>query len=334
MSKINRGDALSFLEKIKKNDVIGVTKSLKNNPDLMGVSYASGGALHCAAENEAIEMIHFLMAQGWYVDQKSETGYTPLHVAVYYKKEQSVEALLRLGADPSQKNGMSQSPLYLASDMNAASCAEHLIRHGADLKEINVGDWKPNAPLHQAARLGHAEMVSLLISAGVDPNLKDAYHKNALHHALHYPAYVRNNEASILKTIDVLVKNGTRWDEDIYLELLKSYELGRRVASPFNEACDAGFPKIAGYFIDQEQSVPRKVLLLDFAIANAHSRGQRENIEEYQGRRLAIQEHAELHQLVDSVFSPSDSVSGPEKGKGAESPGSKRGHKKSLSRRL
>ncbi|KAM8857226.1 ankyrin repeat and SOCS box protein 9-like isoform 1-T1 [Synchiropus picturatus] len=80
-----------------------------------------------------------------------------------------MEALVRHGADVDQRVRPSGSPLQVACSHQHLSAAEKLLQLGACVNPEASGD----SPLHIAARLSHQEMLSLLLSHGADPRLRN-----------------------------------------------------------------------------------------------------------------------------------------------------------------
>ncbi|KAJ5156796.1 hypothetical protein N7492_009599 [Penicillium capsulatum] len=62
-----------------------------------------------------------------------------------------------------------RTPLHDAALFGKRAVAEVLIDNGA---ELVVFEWSETSPIHEAVRRGHAEIAALLLSKGVDPNLR------------------------------------------------------------------------------------------------------------------------------------------------------------------
>ena len=131
-------------------------------------------ALHYAAAGGAVEVIGVLIERGLDINRMSNDGCTPLHWASGCGKLEAVRELLRLGAKPS----------------------------------MTVVARNYGTPLHQAARGGHKEMVSVLLDAGCPIDVVNSDGRSALHYAA---------ESGAVEVIGVLIERGldvNREDDD------------------------------------------------------------------------------------------------------------------------
>jgi len=71
------------------------------------------------------------------------------------------------------RNENHQLPIHFAARMNRAEMVTLLIELGADPLAT---DGSGVTPLHVAARHGHADVVRLLLAAGADPSIRDSEH--------------------------------------------------------------------------------------------------------------------------------------------------------------
>jgi ankyrin repeat protein len=105
------------------------------------------------------------------VNEKTNDGWTPLHIAAYYKDAAMVEMLVANGAAASvnkkTKNGW--APLHHAARYTDAAMVELLLEKGAadSVNEKNNDGW---TPLHLAAYVGNIDVVKALIKNGADIN--------------------------------------------------------------------------------------------------------------------------------------------------------------------
>ncbi|KAM8857227.1 ankyrin repeat and SOCS box protein 9-like isoform 2-T2 [Synchiropus picturatus] len=99
----------------------------------------------------------------------SSPASSAMHVAAARGQPGCMEALVRHGADVDQRVRPSGSPLQVACSHQHLSAAEKLLQLGACVNPEASGD----SPLHIAARLSHQEMLSLLLSHGADPRLRN-----------------------------------------------------------------------------------------------------------------------------------------------------------------
>jgi ankyrin len=97
------------------------------------------------------------------VNQRNYRGKTPLHVILYWKKEQVdiVRLLLDNGADVNAATRGGSTPLHVAASRGLIGCAELLLERGA---AVDLMDELGRTPLYKAERSGGKSMVGLLLS--------------------------------------------------------------------------------------------------------------------------------------------------------------------------
>ena len=100
----------------------------------------------------------------------SADGFTPLHLAAYFGKADTVWALLNLGADPNlfSRNPLMVAPLHSALSSGNVEIARTLLDMGADPNAASQEGW---VALHYAADIGDAELARLLITKGANPDM-------------------------------------------------------------------------------------------------------------------------------------------------------------------
>lgn len=101
----------------------------------------------------------------------SSDGWTPLHLAAFFGKEDAARLLLNKGAPVAARstNEMANTPLHAAAAGKHASLVKLLLDHGAKPNAQQHGGW---APLHAAAQSGDLNSAHALIAAGADVNLR------------------------------------------------------------------------------------------------------------------------------------------------------------------
>jgi hypothetical protein len=106
-----------------------------------------------------------------FVRSVHEIGWTPLHFAAFGGQPRVVEVLLAHGAEINRAaaNEFANSPLQVALLTRQPDVVRVLIEHGAD---VSFKQSEGFMPLHEAAQLGDAESVRLLLDAGADPNVR------------------------------------------------------------------------------------------------------------------------------------------------------------------
>ena len=99
----------------------------------------------------------------------SSDGFTPLHLAAYFGRDEAAELLLERGADV---NAVSRNESVQAAPLGSAAAGGHaklvgiLLEHGADPNARQAGGF---TPLHAAAQNGDRDSVEALLESGADP---------------------------------------------------------------------------------------------------------------------------------------------------------------------
>lgn len=98
-------------------------------------------------------------------------GFTPLHLAAFFRHTGVVGFLLDRGADAEAeaRNATSVRPLHSAVAGGEVTIVRLLLERGADPNVRQQGGW---TPLMGAAANGHLEMVRLLLDGGADPKAR------------------------------------------------------------------------------------------------------------------------------------------------------------------
>lgn len=106
-------------------------------------------------------------------DAVSDDGVSPLGLAASSGQPEVLEFLLKSGADPNAapRDEMGVTPLHLAvahqQPEKSLQMATALLLSGADPNVQQHGGW---TPLHEAAALGRAKILVLLLDHGANPN--------------------------------------------------------------------------------------------------------------------------------------------------------------------
>jgi len=186
--------------------------------------YQGRTPLHHAGERGHIEVATLLIRSGAQVDSRDKGGLTPvalamsqnhremveclvglgaavdLHLAAYLGDAGKVRGFLDSGADVNAKGPDGWTPLLYAVLQNQREAARLLIAAGAGLNAVRKGKYLPagyrsGVVLHLAAAEGHFDLVELLIDAGADVEIHDAFVETALY------AAVRNGRSDIVELL-------------------------------------------------------------------------------------------------------------------------------------
>jgi uncharacterized protein len=103
-----------------------------------------------------------------HVEDRSPDGFTPLHLAAFFGREEVVAELLARGAvvGAVAANPMQVQPLHSAAAIQSVAICRRLLEAGAD---ANARQQIGYTPLMSAALHGNAELAELLLAHGADP---------------------------------------------------------------------------------------------------------------------------------------------------------------------
>lgn len=100
------------------------------------------------------------------LNEKDNTGCSPLHYASRDGHIRSLENLIRLGACINLKNNNNESPLHFAARYGRYNTVKQLLDSEKGSFIINESDGEGLTPLHIASQQGHIRVVQLLLNRG------------------------------------------------------------------------------------------------------------------------------------------------------------------------
>ena len=100
----------------------------------------------------------------------ADDGFTPLHLAAFFRHPAAVRLLLERGAPVNAvaANPTRVQPLHSAAAGGDADCVRLLVAAGADVDARQQGGF---VPLHAAAQNGDEAALETLLAAGADPSV-------------------------------------------------------------------------------------------------------------------------------------------------------------------
>ena len=150
-----------LLAAIKRKDASAVTRG------------AVLDVFEAAAAGDADRVRTLLDANGSLRDAHAPDGWTPLHLAGHFRQRAVIELLLARGADVNavSHNADANAPLHAAVAGGAdVALLRRLIKAGARVNHRQSGGY---TALHEAAAVGNADVVRMLLEAGAQPDARN-----------------------------------------------------------------------------------------------------------------------------------------------------------------
>ncbi|KAJ3115470.1 hypothetical protein HDU96_000629 [Phlyctochytrium bullatum] len=170
-----------FLEDVQKSNVDRVKERGAKGFDPNFWSESGETPLTIAILNNDKDMIMALVENGAYLDFRvgeSQQWKTPLHIAATQNKALAVQTLLSYGAWVNSPDIMGLTPLYYTASLGYAECVERLLIAKADTE---VFDESGKGPLHQACMNNHESVVALLVDFGASMSAVNIAGNTPLH---------------------------------------------------------------------------------------------------------------------------------------------------------
>lgn len=135
--------------------------------------------LHMAATQSTPELLQKLLRHGADINHRlSTTGMTPLHLAAQKDRLWTTDALIKMGADIHALDHKGQTALHIAAYHATVSVVRSLVVAGSDVNKRNATPEK-ETPLMQAARSCRQDVIKVLLDAGADALLTNAFNRSA-----------------------------------------------------------------------------------------------------------------------------------------------------------
>ncbi|XP_012582826.1 PREDICTED: kinase D-interacting substrate of 220 kDa [Condylura cristata] len=123
-------------------------------------------------EEENIPALKALLEKCKDVDERNESGQTPLMIAAEQGSLEIVKELVKSGANCNLEDLDNWTALLSASKEGHVHVVEELLRCGADLEHRDMGGW---TALMWACYKGRTDVVELLLSHGANPSVTGLY---------------------------------------------------------------------------------------------------------------------------------------------------------------
>eukprot|EP00057_Strongylocentrotus_purpuratus_P015053 XP_011669527.1 PREDICTED: serine/threonine-protein phosphatase 6 regulatory ankyrin repeat subunit B-like [Strongylocentrotus purpuratus] len=123
--------------------------------------------LHIATQYDHVDIVHFLVSNGYDVNKRNECGKSPLHAACYNGNMDIVKVLIHHNANVNEQDHDGWSPLNAAAQEGHQDIVDYLALNGADM---HVRDIDGLTPLHAAVNAGHPHSIEGISSCRGDPD--------------------------------------------------------------------------------------------------------------------------------------------------------------------
>ena len=295
-------------------------------------------ALHYAALRGDSELLASLLARGADAARLDGGGSSPLHLALFNRRERIATTLAqRPDVDLQRLDGSGFTPLCIAVSLGLVEATHALLRGGARVMGRNANLAAcgfGQIPLHAAVRICHIKIVSMLFT--VDRGRHVAQQLASVDSKGHTPLHIACSEDGSFPLVSQLLKLGA-----------DPTARDRAGKSPGDAAREAGHPALAEAIKEYAAERAAKVAVAEedeaAAVAAAsiaaiaeedeecksggEDRQQREEVEVEEGK----EEEGAVEVEVGESGQPNGSSSTPQRGRGRRSAAEKEGEASSSS---
>ena len=176
LTRVDQGRSL--LEAVEQGNIEQANTLLESGADPDYQNSQGKTALHFAVSAGQIDLVRLLLQYTNRPDL-SDGHYTALHLAAISGFTEIAGSLLDAGASPARYTTEDELPLHLAARGNHQAMV-HLLSVNPQV-DINGVSGEQRTALHIAAQAGFPDMVSLLLTLGAEPRLKDREGNTLLH---------------------------------------------------------------------------------------------------------------------------------------------------------
>ena len=251
------------------------TKDNVNSKDCQGRT-----ALHSAANNDEVEFVKMLIAEGAKIDCLDNEGMTPIHIAAQSGFGKQLKLLIDKGRDANQLNNLGETVLEIAEkykNLHQAASEDNIDWVQALIAakaNINEKDQTGMTSLHIAAQSGFGKLLKLLIDNGGDANQLNNLGETVLKIA---EKYKNLHQAASEDNID--------WVQALITAKANINEKDQTGMTPLHIAAQSGFGKLLKLLIDnggeanQLNNSGKTVLKIAEKYKNLHQAASENNID-------------------------------------------------------
>ena len=120
------------------------------------------------------------------LEEKDESGNTPLHGATRFDNTRMMKKLIDAGANINSKNNQEETPLHLAAGFAKIETVRLLVSEGANLESRDKYGF---TPLHEAVYMRKGDSIEYLIESGADVNSVSNHGVSVLHTSITHTVY-------------------------------------------------------------------------------------------------------------------------------------------------
>lgn len=155
---------ISFLRAARSGDKEKVIEFLESGQvaDINTCNANGLNALHLAAKDGYVDIVHELLKRGAAVDNATKKGNTALHIASLAGQKEVIKLLLQYNANVNVQSLTGFSPLYMAAQENHDACVKYLLAKGANPSLATEDGF---TPLAVAMQQGHDKVVAVLLES-------------------------------------------------------------------------------------------------------------------------------------------------------------------------
>jgi ankyrin repeat protein len=145
----------------------------ENKPDIVAILRSAVGELdlyEAAAVGDVARLHSLLGEDSAEVSSHSNDGFTPLHLACFFRQAEAAQVLLAAGADPNAISIHRISVIHSAAASRDSALVKLVLAAGADPNVQQQGGY---TALQSAAMHNNVEMIKALLKAGADRSIRN-----------------------------------------------------------------------------------------------------------------------------------------------------------------